>query len=35
MMNRMSKELPQLVIFPGHDLMPLKLQPRPDISPAP
>jgi glyoxylase-like metal-dependent hydrolase (beta-lactamase superfamily II) len=35
MMNRMAKELPQLVIFPGHDLMPFKLQPRPDISLAP
>ena len=35
MMNRMMKELPQLVIFPGHDLMPLQLQPRPDIRRAP
>jgi glyoxylase-like metal-dependent hydrolase (beta-lactamase superfamily II) len=35
MMNQMAKELPQLVIFPGHDLMPLKIQPRPDISLAP
>jgi glyoxylase-like metal-dependent hydrolase (beta-lactamase superfamily II) len=35
MINRMMKELPQLVIFPGHDLMPLKLQPRPDIRLAP
>jgi len=31
MMNRMMKEVPQLVVFPGHDLMMLKLQPRPDI----
>ena len=31
MLNRLSKELPQLVVFPGHDLMPLQLQPRPDI----
>jgi glyoxylase-like metal-dependent hydrolase (beta-lactamase superfamily II) len=31
MMSRMAKEVPQLVIFPGHDLMPLKLQPKPDI----
>ena len=31
MMNRMAAEVPQLVVFPGHDLMPLKLQPRTDI----
>jgi glyoxylase-like metal-dependent hydrolase (beta-lactamase superfamily II) len=35
MMNRMAREVPQLVIFPGHDLMPLRLQPKTDIRPAP
>lgn len=32
MINRMQQSVPALVVFPGHDLMPLKLQPRPDIS---
>lgn len=30
-----QKALQRLVIFPGHDLMPLKLQPRPDVTLAP
>ncbi|HAM34445.1 MAG TPA: hypothetical protein DEB40_13350 [Elusimicrobia bacterium] len=35
MLKQMQDAVPQLIIFPGHDLMPLKLQPRPDISLAP
>jgi N-acyl homoserine lactone hydrolase len=30
-----QEALPQLVIYPGHDLLPLKLQPRDDVSLAP
>ncbi|MDD5655914.1 MAG: N-acyl homoserine lactonase family protein [Elusimicrobia bacterium] len=35
MMKRMQEAVPQLVILPGHDLTPLKLQPRPDIRAVP
>jgi glyoxylase-like metal-dependent hydrolase (beta-lactamase superfamily II) len=34
MMNQMQKVLPALVVFPGHDVMPLQLQPKPDINMA-
>lgn len=34
-MQEAQKALPKLVIFPGHDLAPLKLQPRPDVELAP
>lgn len=34
-MRAMQEEVPQLVIFPGHDLTPLRLQPRADITLAP
>lgn len=35
MMRAMQEAVPRLVIFPGHDLAPLKLQPRPDIALVP
>ena len=35
MLRAMQEAVPQLVIFPGHDLTPLKLQPRPDITLVP
>lgn len=31
-MKYMQEALPRLVIFPGHDLQPLTLQPRPDVT---
>ena len=31
MIHQMQQAVPQLVVFPGHDLLPLKLQPKPDI----
>lgn len=34
-MQAAQRGLERLVIFPGHDLMPLKLQPRPDITLVP
>ena len=34
-MRVMQEALPRLVIFPGHDLAPLKLQPRGDVTLAP
>ena len=34
-MRAMQEAIPQLVIFPGHDLQPLKLQPRDDVTLAP
>lgn len=34
-MKYMQEALPRLVIFPGHDLAPLKLQPRGDVTLAP
>jgi glyoxylase-like metal-dependent hydrolase (beta-lactamase superfamily II) len=34
-MRAMQEELPRLVIFPGHDLLPLRLQPRPAVEGVP
>lgn len=34
-LRAMQEAIPQLVIFPGHDLQPLKLQPREDVTLAP
>lgn len=34
-MRAMQEAIPQLVIFPGHDLDPLKIQPRDDVARAP
>lgn len=34
-MQEAQRALERLVIFPGHDLMPLKLQPRPDVTLVP
>lgn len=35
MIKAMQQAFPHLVVFPGHDLAPLQLQPRPDVSLVP
>lgn len=35
MIKSLQEAVPQLVVFPGHDLAPLRLQPRPDVTLAP
>ncbi len=35
MIKALQEAVPRLVVFPGHDLAPLRLQPRPDVTLAP